>query len=58
MHEGEIRCKAAVARERNTDEHSRGRDLHADERGQTPSDGDGPSAHKSPKSDRSLIYFL
>ena len=59
VHEGEIRRKAAVASECNTDDHSRGRDLHGDERGQTPSDGNGPRAHKSSEArpQLDLVFF-
>ncbi len=53
----EIRSEAPVASKRNTQEHSRGRDLHADERGQTPSDGYGPRAHES-ESRPQLDLFL
>jgi hypothetical protein len=40
MQEREIGCKAAVAPERDSQKHSRRGDLHAYERGQTPTDGD------------------
>ena len=54
MQEREIGCEAAVAPERDSQKHSRRGDLHAYERGQTPTDGDSSlSSHTTPVFTRS-----